>query len=609
MAGLSSLYEIYKKDPKFVEKLLSTVVDVEEKLDGSRFGFEVREGNEMKFFKRNDSVPLTKIDRTLGRYYEKAIGHFESFNDEKLSRFPEGWRFGFEYFPNLVPVKIAYDRIPLNHLVLTDVSVRDPQGKILEVIDDKKTLDQWASVLECEGPPQVFRGKLSDDQKNKLLDFLNTSEEKLDEKFKTENFSKYFLKTLNPSLGKSFMQNSLDKDIEALVFKFDGKNPLKVMNPVYRMQKEKKEEDDKPSDIYSLTLVFLQEFYQDLDFRKIKLKGKTFEERYLEFISKTFTMFCKSRFYKNNFAEGVDFELPKFLTREEAKLNFKFVTDEETQELLKKSGTNRELFKIMLASMRAHKKRPFGVFKKELLWHHNQLVDKIADYINSGVKESFLTYDQFREVFLVTENENEWYEYGVGKLNEISFPTYKEVKKPSRETSSFVETLRSISPKPFLPSKDSEAATAIICETVPYHAGILTALKDAKEATGNKSILCMTGNPFKSMETFKEMSTAFLNANKDLLHTVVILGYPHFDELRDFANHGNLRIENLYCDKRIADDYRVQTGEDVNHIDCNDNLNKTKIVDHLKSGEIDKFKKLGLPVTHNFFYKLKNDLK
>lgn len=610
MAGIAHLYDLYAKDPKFVEKLLDSHVDAEEKLDGSRFGFEVVEGGEMKFFKRNDSAPITKIDRTLARYYEKAISHFESFTPNKLSVFPDGWRFGFEYFPNLVPVKIAYDRIPLNHLVLTDITVRDPNGKILDLITDKETLDQWAEILEVEGPPLIFSGKLTPEQKKKILGFLNTTYENLEKKFKTENFAEYFIKVLNPSVGKSFMQNSLDKDIEAIVFKFDGKNPLKVMNPVYKIQKDEKKKEEKPSDIYSLTLVFFQEFFQDLDFKKIKLKGRLFEERYIEFISKCFNLFCKSRFYKNNFEGEIDFELPQFLTREEAKINYKFVTNEETLELLKKSSTNRELFKIMLASMRAHKKKPFGFFKQELIWHHNQLVDKITDYINTGITESFLSYEEFREVIMVKENMNDWEEFSLTKLNEVGFPTYAEIRKPARETPAYLEVLRNvISSNPAEP-EELESCNLVICDTVPYHNGIVTALKDAKEITGKKSILCMVGTPFSDMDSFKQMSTEFLNDYKDLLHTAIVIKMPHFSDVPSIAKEKKLKIDHVYGHPSVASDYKIQTGNDsLECIDSHDNLKNRGILDMLRGDQIDKFKKICLPLTHNYYYKLKNDLR
>ena len=55
---------------------------------------------------------------------------------------------------------------------------------------------------------------------------------------------------------------------------------------------------------------------------------------------------------------------------------------------------------------------------------------------------------------------------------------------------------------------------------------------------------------------------------------------------------------------------RAQTGNsNVNHIDSNDNLNSEKILDSLRNGDLTTFKKLSPSFVHNYFYKLKNDLK
>ncbi len=382
--AINYLYEEYKKDPQRIEKLLEEKIEITEKLDGSRFLAQAQEGGTLSFYKRKD-MSISKIDRTLSKYYEKAILHFENFPPEKVIQLPEGWRFGMEYFPNLRPVTIAYDRLPLNNLVLTDIKVKDPRDKTIDIITDKKTLDRWADILEVERPPVIFEGLLDDKQKRRILDFLNTPYGNLVKRFKTENFTHFILSMLNPQLKTSFLHNNTDKDIDGLIFKFGGKESFRVSNPEVVFQKTAKRED-KPSDIYNLTLVILQEFLTGLDFRKIKLKEKTYEERYIEFISKAFSLFLESPQYNKNFEKGVDFELPSFLSRAESNVNFKFVKEPEILSALEKSNTNRELFKIMMASMRSHKKRPSGFFSKELVYHHNALVDKIADFIDEGVK-------------------------------------------------------------------------------------------------------------------------------------------------------------------------------------------------------------------------------
>jgi hypothetical protein len=331
MAGINFLYEEYQKNPGRIEKLLDSEIAISEKLDGSRFQAQKDASGSLNFFKRKD-IEITRIDRTLSRYYEKAVNHFENLGEDKLLQMPDGWRFGMEYFPNLQPVTVSYDRLPLNNLVLTDIQVRDPKDRILDIITDEATLRNWANILEVENPPIVFMGNLSKDQKSKILQFLNTPYPDLITRFKTENFTSFILKLLNPELTNSFMNSDITKDIDGLVFKFDGKEAFRVSNPEITFKKSEKV-SEKPSDIYSLTLMILHEFITSLDFSKVKLKEKSFEDRYIEFVCKVFNTFVKSPIYKEHFENEVDFDLPKFLTREESQVNFRFVTDPETLDL------------------------------------------------------------------------------------------------------------------------------------------------------------------------------------------------------------------------------------------------------------------------------------
>lgn len=413
MSGISFLYNEYKKNPTKIEELLSSTIEISEQLAGSRFSVQRNNDGTFKFFKRND-VPISNIDRTLSKYFEKAIYHFENLPKDATINMQDNWRFGMEYFPNLQPVTIAYDRLPLNHLVLTSIHVKDLRGKTIEVISDRETLAEWAEQLQVEQPPIYFKGKLTDEQKAKLIDFLNTPYDSLLKRFKTENFTSFILKLLNSKLTGSFLNDSLDKDIDGLIFRFDGKEVYKVADPDY-VHKKIKKVPEKPSDIYNLTVVMLQEYVMSLDFDKIKLTEKSFSERYIEFICKVFNMFVKTPTYRESF-DGIDFELPEFLTRKDAELNFEFVKNAKTKEILRESNTNRELFKILLASMRSHKKRASGFFSQELISHHNALVDKIKDYINGNIKESFFSFEEFKNTFL--NETTDWDEYGNNAINE-----------------------------------------------------------------------------------------------------------------------------------------------------------------------------------------------
>ena len=149
MSGISHLYDIYNKKGKdFVENLFNSYVTVNEKMDGSAFMFERDvETGKFIFYKRDQRNPITMVDRTLMKYYEKPILYIESLPIHIIKEIPRGWKFGLEYFSNPNPVEIAYDRIPKNNLILSYVKPKEDSDS--EQITDKKKLDvTWDDVSE-----------------------------------------------------------------------------------------------------------------------------------------------------------------------------------------------------------------------------------------------------------------------------------------------------------------------------------------------------------------------------------------------------------------------------------------------------------------------------
>jgi hypothetical protein len=113
MSGITHLYELYNKKGKdFVDNLLNSYVTINEKIDGSAFIFERdEESGKFKFYKRDQRNPITLVDRTLMKYYEKPIQYIESLPPHIIQRIPRGWRFGLEYLSTVNPVEIVYDKI------------------------------------------------------------------------------------------------------------------------------------------------------------------------------------------------------------------------------------------------------------------------------------------------------------------------------------------------------------------------------------------------------------------------------------------------------------------------------------------------------------------
>lgn len=613
MAGISFIYDEYKKDPIRIEKLLSGKIEISEKLDASRFSVQINKDKTFSFFKRKDS-PITKIDRTLARYYEKAIYHFENLPEEKTQTIPDNWRFGMEYFPNLKPVVISYDKLPLNNLVLTDIQVKDPRDKTIEVITDKDTLNKWADNLEIQRPPIIFEGSLDEQQKRKILDFLNTRYDDLLDRFKTENFTKFIITILNPELKTAFLHNNLEKDIDGLVFRFNGKEAFRISNPDFLLSKVRKKEE-KPSDIYNLTLVILQEFLTTFDIKKIKLKEKSFEDRYIELISKIFNIFVKSHYYEKNFKGNINFELPEFLTREESNSNFKFIKDEETKKLLEDSNTNRELFKILLASMRSHKKKPSGFFSKELIFNHNELVDKIADHINSNLKESLFSFEEFKSVFLgessILQEFGKDEEDECTNLNETiispegSFPSFKHITK-SQEYDNIKTPIEVL--KKFYSSKPDSKRTKNIClmkgKFFPFHNGHLTSIRDAHKLSGDKVFLVIVSSRVNAdAELHKSILDEVVINEKCVAGYEFVDGLALSDTYKKLPSDVNIKSfcgNEEECKDIMLQDSCVKVFPSVKHITSDSVFKK------IEEEDLNGFKKLVPEYLHNYFYKYKN---
>ena len=302
MAGLNHLSEIYKKQgKKFVENLFDSEITVTENLDGPSFSFEKHyTDNGISFYKKNQDNPITLVDRILMTYYEKPINYIDSLPEDIKSDLPKGWRFGMIYFPNTSPVSLEYDRIPKNHLILTHITVRDEFGDTAEIIQDKETLDGWAERLGVEKPPFIFQGRLDDDQKMQIMEFLSTPLRDLEKKFQTESFSKYLIGILNPELTTTTLGDNLDSRIEGLVFRFE-QGPedeiilAKMVDPVFReLAKDKKSSPEKtqiPSDLYSLCLVDIMNYVLENGVENFESEGIEPEERYISFIFDLFKKF------------------------------------------------------------------------------------------------------------------------------------------------------------------------------------------------------------------------------------------------------------------------------------------------------------------------------
>lgn len=488
MAGINHLYDVYnKKGKQFIDNLFDSFVTVNEKMDGSSFNFERnRETGKFKFFKRNQNEPITMVDRTISKYYEIPIQYIESLPPHIIEKIPRGWRFGMEYFSNTKPVEIAYDHLPKNNLILSYVHKKDQNGKITETIQDKDKLDSWADLIGIERPPIIFQGKLDNDQRRKILDFLNTPFKELVEKYRTNSFVSFIIGVLNPDLEKTALNNDTEKSIEGIVFRFGdpGKEEepvlAKMVDPVFtQLSKDKASTraSQKPSDFLGVTILDVMNFILENGIDSFESEGDTEDKRYVSFISDVFVRFIDQHGSKY---KGTDFEEPSYLKKDEFRLNRDMIDDERVNSLLDEDDAYEPLFKLILNSFRKIRKRPSGIISGDIIDQFNMVVRDINKYIErknkKDVNESEMpSFSGFREsnfvqrVEYVTEEEQD----------EEQFYTFND----------FIETLESIdqsSPSKYqdeLPD-DSKKVNLIVGRFQPFHKGHLKMAKFLFEKNG-----------------------------------------------------------------------------------------------------------------------------
>lgn len=429
MSGISHLYDIYnKKGKEFIDNLFNSYVTVNEKMDGSAFVFDRDpDTGGFNFYKRDQRNPITLVDRTLMKYYEKPIQYIESLPPHIIKEIPKGWKFGLEYFSNLKPVEIAYDRLPKNNLILSYVHTKSDNGKGSGTIQDKEKLDAWADLLGVERPPIVFQGYLSEDQKDKILDFLRTPFEDLVSEYKTRSFVRYIIGVLNPEAEKSALNDDLDKAIEGIVFRFGDdestSEPIlsKMVDPVFTaMAKEKAKNriSDKPSDFLGITILDVMNFILERGVESFTVRGESEDERYISFISDVFSKFLDEYGYKY---KGADFQEPEYLKKEEFRLNKPLIKDRRVLNYLNIDDSYESLFKLILNSFRKIKKRAGGIITNGIIDQFNILVRDIQSVVSNKstpkIQESEVpSFLDFRKNNLqsksvdYTTSENEDYE-------------------------------------------------------------------------------------------------------------------------------------------------------------------------------------------------------
>jgi len=407
---MKELGDIYKEvGQQFVDDLFKDYLTVTEKLSGSSFSFE-KEGNTIKFYKSNDKL-INLVDRTLMVYYENPISYIKKTTTPMLSTLPENWRFCFQYFVHNEPGVIQYDKLPKNNLVLTHIQIKSPGGKIGKLIEDPRIINDWANKLNVTPLLPIFKGYLTDDQKQKIRDFISTPREDHEELFKTNSFASYLISVLNPLVKSTVLQSDLLRPIDSIIFKFykTGTTQVfsaKMIDPyTVSLMKDKELVDLRrvPADINEIILLDILAFIEERGLKKNEILSTTPDERYLELISSIFNDYVIKR---SSSLKEIDIEKAKFAKGDEFKLNIDLIPSENTKNMLRDNERMQDLFKIMLGSLR--KKRNPGkagnVLTPSVIEDFNLLIDKINDLVSSEVSNEFKTFSDYLTLKGVNES-------------------------------------------------------------------------------------------------------------------------------------------------------------------------------------------------------------
>lgn len=408
MAGLSHIKDLYqKKGKEFVSDLLNKHVIVNEKMDGAFFGIRKNcESGEIEFYKKGGK--LSYVDRVLSRYYEPAIQHINQLGQIDL---PCDHYFGFEYFVNKNSQKVEYDRLPQNNLILSYIHILGENGEPTQTIQDGKSLNAWADKLQVERPPIVFEGKLTDEQKVQIMEFVYTPIEELLEKFKTTSFTKYILSVFNPELKASFLNDDMDKSIEGLVFRFyepesTGEESVflaKLIDPWFQQnaidRAENQRAEAKKSDDYIwITVIDLMNYierFNNSELRNLPAEGETSDERYVSLVNSIYKGFVQE--FGDKYAE-LDIKIPEYLTKVEFNVNFDLISDPEVIDLIESNPNYKEIYRILLNVFRKKNIRIGASFftqpMKQIL--HSQ-INKIMNIVNEDklFENYFPTFSEF----------------------------------------------------------------------------------------------------------------------------------------------------------------------------------------------------------------------
>ena len=386
---------------EFLENLLNKEVVVTEKLNAATLSMQKKQTSEMDlnrkltFYKGTgvNKREITIADRVMTTFYSSGMTYLSNLSKLIIDRIPANWTFVFKYFPNHQPSFINYSVLPKNNLVLCCIITSGGTK-----IDDCEDLMTWAEMFDVSYQEPIFKGYLSEYQKEKLRDYVEDGSNNKD------SFARFVITLLNPSLKGSLYQNDgFESPIDGFVFKFisdDGiTKPMtaKLIDPfmsaIISKNKSKKGYNDNTDVLLSDFTIFMSN--QDMD--SIILTTKDDGESYLELFYRLFNRYIK---YKKSQLEDFDVDTND-VVKESIDADFGVdidkISNETTKKLLKDNPEFKSIFKTLLGSFKTKKDSNYKsiVMSPGVVRLFNDIVDKINCKILSCEETDNLSFASY----------------------------------------------------------------------------------------------------------------------------------------------------------------------------------------------------------------------
>lgn len=389
---------------EFIDNLFNKEVVVIEKLNAATLSFKKKHTSEMDlsrkltFYKGSgvNKKEITIADKVMTTFYANGMTYLSNMSNLIIDKIPANWTFVCRYFPNHQPSFINYSVLPKNNLVLSCIITNGGTK-----IDDVEDLRSWAEMFDIAYQEPVFRGYLSEYQKERLTDYIKDGSNNKD------SFARFIITILNPSLTHSiYQEDGFNSPIDGFVFKFisdDGvTKPISAklidpyMSSLIAKNKAKKGFDDNKDVLLSDFTIFMMS--QDLD--SIILTSETDEDRYLELFYRLFNRYIK---YKKAQLEDFDIDTND-VVKESIDIDFTVdlekISNETTKKLLKENPEYRNIFKTLLGSFRAKKSDDYKslVMAPNVVRMFNTIVDNISNKSKVGHKSNNMSFSDYLSV-------------------------------------------------------------------------------------------------------------------------------------------------------------------------------------------------------------------